>query len=116
MPMIFPVPHERPAQGVPSHSRPRTGGAEHVLVDLARVASGAGIDMTVVSMMPTTGLRYPETLHNLGVDVRSTGVAGMVGPPGPGRLRRLIADASAPTSFIRISSTPTSSPVAWRRR
>ena len=47
------------------------GGAEHVLVDLARVANGAGIEMTVVSMMPTTGLRYPEILRNLGVGVHS---------------------------------------------
>ncbi|MEK7252213.1 MAG: glycosyltransferase family 4 protein [Actinomycetota bacterium] len=68
------------------------GGAEHVLVDLARVANGAGIEMTVVSMMPTTGLRYPEILRNLGVGVHSLELRAWWDPRGPGRLRRLIAD------------------------
>lgn len=68
------------------------GGAEHVLVDLARVAAPAGFDLSVVSMMPLTGLRYPEVLRELGVAVRSLDLGAWWDPRGPGRLRRLLAD------------------------
>lgn len=67
------------------------GGAEHVLVDLAGVAASAGLDMSVVSMMPTTGLRYPAMLRDLGVDVHTLGLRGWWDPRGPQRLRRLVA-------------------------
>lgn len=67
------------------------GGAEHVLVDLARVASGSGIEMTVISMMPTDGLRYPEILRSLGVVVHSLELLAWWDPRGPGRLRRLVS-------------------------
>lgn len=67
------------------------GGAEHVLVDLATVAADAGIDLTVVSMLPTDGLRYPETLRASGVAVRSLGLRAWWDPRGPRRLRRLVA-------------------------
>jgi hypothetical protein len=66
------------------------GGAEHVLVDLATVAAGAGIDLTVVSMLPTTGLRYPDLLRAAGVRVASLDLRAWWDPRGPRRLRRLI--------------------------
>jgi len=68
------------------------GGAEHVLVDLARAAAPAGIDMTVVSMMPTTGLRYPEMLRNLGVAVHALDLRAWWDSRGPRRLGRVVAD------------------------
>lgn len=68
------------------------GGAEHVLVDLARVAAKAGIDMTVVSMMPTIGLHYPDVLRDLGVVVRSLDLRAWWDPRGPRRLRGIVAE------------------------
>ena len=47
------------------------GGAEHVLVDLARVAPEAGIEMRVLSLMPLGSQRYPQVLRDLGVQVGS---------------------------------------------
>ena len=47
----------------------RAGGAEHVLADLGRVAPEAGIEMSVLSMMPLAGRRYPGVLADLGVTV-----------------------------------------------
>jgi glycosyltransferase involved in cell wall biosynthesis len=69
------------------------GGAEHVLVDLARVAPGAGIEMSVVSMMPLTGRRYPDVLRDLGVPVHSLGLPSRWDPRGPRRLAALLAPA-----------------------
>lgn len=66
------------------------GGAEHVLVDLARVAVGAGIDLRVVSMMPLAGRRYPPLLQEAGVPVGSLDLASRWDPRGPGRLVRLL--------------------------
>ncbi|MBI5156903.1 MAG: glycosyltransferase family 4 protein [Acidimicrobiia bacterium] len=66
------------------------GGAEHVLVDLARVAKPAGLDMSVVSMLPTEGLRYPEALREAGVTVRSLDLRSWWDPRGPRRLRRVV--------------------------
>ncbi len=66
------------------------GGAEHVLVDLASVAASAGLEMSVVSMMPTDGLRYPEVLRGLGITVRSLGLHAWWDPRGPRRLRRVV--------------------------
>ncbi|MBN2113351.1 MAG: glycosyltransferase, partial [Acidimicrobiia bacterium] len=47
------------------------GGAEHVLVDLARVAPEAGLEMRVLSLMPLGEYRYPQVLRELGVRVDS---------------------------------------------
>lgn len=71
------------------------GGAEHVLVDLAAVAAGAGIDLTVVSMLPTVGLRYPEMLREAGAGVVSLDLRAWWDPRGPRRLHRLV-DAERP--------------------
>ena len=70
-----------------------TGGAEHVLVDLARVAEEAGIELSVVSMMPLTGRHYPEMLRDLGVPVHSLGLPSRWDPRGPGRLTALLGPA-----------------------
>jgi len=52
----------------------RRGGAEHLLVDLAGVAAGFGIDMSVVSLMPTEGHGYASALRRAGVPVESLGL------------------------------------------
>jgi len=49
----------------------RHGGAEHLLVDLAGVAAGAGIEMSVVSLMPAEGHDYADALRRAGVEVLS---------------------------------------------
>ncbi|MEE9299465.1 MAG: glycosyltransferase family 4 protein [Acidimicrobiia bacterium] len=67
------------------------GGAEHVLVDLATVAEAAGIDMSVVSMLPLGRFRYPRLLRESGVRVESLDLAAWWDPRGPRRLRRLLA-------------------------
>jgi len=66
------------------------GGAEHVLVDLARVAGDAGIEMRVVSMMTLDGRRYPGDLRRLGVPVDSLGLSSRWDPRGPHRLSVLL--------------------------
>ncbi|MCU0282218.1 MAG: glycosyltransferase [Acidimicrobiia bacterium] len=66
------------------------GGAEHVLVDLARVAPGAGIEMRVLSLMPLGGHRYPQILRDLGVRVDSLDLPSRWDPRGPGRAVRLL--------------------------
>ena len=68
------------------------GGAEHVLVDLARLAGPAGLDMSVVSMLPTGSLRYPEALRESGVTVRSLDLRSWWDPRGPRRLRGVVAE------------------------
>lgn len=68
------------------------GGAEHVIVDLARAAAPAGLAISVVSMLPIEGLRYPERLRDLGVPVRALDLSAWWDPRGPRRLRRLLAD------------------------
>jgi glycosyltransferase involved in cell wall biosynthesis len=49
----------------------RDGGAEHVLVTMAEVAATAGLELSVVSLMPDQDLRYARQLRELGVTVRS---------------------------------------------
>jgi glycosyltransferase involved in cell wall biosynthesis len=66
------------------------GGAEHVLVDLARVAPSAGLEMRVLSLMPLAGHRYPQALRDLGVRVESLGLRSRWDPRGPGRALRLL--------------------------
>ena len=66
------------------------GGAEHVLVDLARVAPEAGLEMRVLSLMPLAGHRYPQILRGLGVRVDSLDLPSRWDPRGPGRAVRLL--------------------------
>jgi glycosyltransferase involved in cell wall biosynthesis len=66
------------------------GGAEHVLVDLARVAPSAGLELSVLSLMPLAGHRYPQMLRDLGVRVESLGLRSRWDPRGPGRALRLL--------------------------
>ncbi len=66
------------------------GGAEHVLVDLAQAAPGAGIEMRVVSMMPLGSHRYPARLREAGVRVDDLALASRWDPRGPRRLARLV--------------------------
>jgi len=66
------------------------GGAEHVLVDLARVAPAAGIEMSVLSLMPLGGHRYPVLLRGLGVRVECLDLPFRWDPRGPVRAVRLL--------------------------
>ena len=66
------------------------GGAEHVLVDLARVAPAAGLEMRVLSLMPLGGHRYPQMLRDLGVRVDSLDLPSRWDPRGLGRAVRLL--------------------------
>jgi len=61
-----------------------------VLVDLARVAAGAGMEMSVVSLMPTDGLAYPAALERAGVEVVSLGLRSPWDPRGPRRMREVL--------------------------
>lgn len=47
------------------------GGAESLLVDLATAAGAAGLELSVVSLMPSATLAYHRRLAQLGVPVRS---------------------------------------------
>ena len=62
------------------------------LVDLARVARHAGIEMTVVSMMPLGDHRYPRELAARGIDVRSLDLASRWDPRGPGRALGVVTE------------------------
>jgi glycosyltransferase involved in cell wall biosynthesis len=70
----------------------RPGGAEHVLVDLASVARRAGIELSVVSLLPIDGLRYAAALVESGVRVETLGLRAWWDPRGPKRMRRVLAD------------------------
>ncbi|MCB2223435.1 MAG: glycosyltransferase [Actinobacteria bacterium] len=70
----------------------RRGGAEHLLVDLAGAAAGAGLEMSVVSLMPTGGHGYADDLRRAGVDVRSLDLRTRWDPLAGRRLAALLAD------------------------
>ncbi len=73
----------------------RAGGAEHLLVDLAGLAPDAGIDLSVVSMMPLHGSRFANSFTRLGVPVFSLGLPSRWDPRGPGRARALLSEVGA---------------------
>lgn len=56
------------------------GGAEALLVDLARVAPGAGIELGVVALMRVRDRRYADALAGLGVRVTDLGFASRWDP------------------------------------
>ena len=58
------------------------GGAEHVLTTLALAAPQAGLELSVLSLMPATGHRYARVLTDLGVDVRSLELRSRWDPRG----------------------------------
>ena len=68
------------------------GGAEKLIVDLARLAPEAGVDISVVSLMPLGDHHYPRVLDGLGVPVRSLDLASRWDPRGRGRLRAVLGD------------------------
>lgn len=69
----------------------RRGGAEHVLVDLAGVARDAGIDLSVVSLLPTQGMAYADDLVAAGVDVVGLDLRGWWDPRAGTRMRAALA-------------------------
>ncbi|MFQ5947967.1 MAG: glycosyltransferase family 4 protein [Acidimicrobiia bacterium] len=68
------------------------GGAEHVLLHLARAAPEAGLELSVVSPMPFAGHDYPGRLRALGVEVRSLDLATRWDPRGLRLGRAAVAD------------------------
>jgi len=66
------------------------GGAEHVLVDLARLAPDAGLEMSVLSLMPLGEHRYPQVLRRLGVRVDALDLPSRWDPRGLPRAVRLL--------------------------
>jgi len=70
----------------------RRGGAEHLLVDLAGVATAAGMEMSVVSMMPAAGHGYAEALRSAGVPVRSLDLRSRWDPRSARRLTSMLRD------------------------
>jgi hypothetical protein len=68
----------------------RRGGAEHLLVDLARVTGEVGLSMTVVAPMELPHDGYAADLREAGVEVVSLGLASRWDPRGAGRLRRVL--------------------------
>ncbi|MCJ7725756.1 MAG: glycosyltransferase [Acidimicrobiia bacterium] len=68
----------------------RRGGAEHLLVDLAGVAAGVGMEMSVVSLMPTEGHGYAAALHRAGVPVRSLELRTRWDPRAAGKLAEVL--------------------------
>ena len=71
------------------------GGAEKLIVDLARLAPGQGIDLGVVSLMPFGDHEYPRELASLGVDVRSLDLRSRWDPRGRARANKAIAAMGA---------------------
>lgn len=72
----------------------RRGGAEHLLVDLAGVAAAAGMEMSVVSLMPTEGHGYAAALQRAGVPVRSLDLKTRWDPRAAGRLASVLKDVA----------------------
>lgn len=50
------------------------GGAEQVLLELATAAPAVGLELSVLSLMPTEGRLYPPRLRALGIPVASLGL------------------------------------------
>ncbi|MDX1691177.1 MAG: glycosyltransferase [Acidimicrobiia bacterium] len=67
------------------------GGAEKLIVDLARLAPEGGIDLSVVSLMPFGDHRYPRVLDSLGIPVRSLELRSRYDPRGASRLTATLA-------------------------
>ncbi|MDQ1632423.1 MAG: hypothetical protein QOC80_2395 [Frankiaceae bacterium] len=63
------------------------GGAEQVLVDLAAAFPEAGVELSVLSLMPTEGQAYADRLRSLGVPVSSLDLPNRWDPRG---LRRAV--------------------------
>lgn len=94
------ITHAPSRHGQPSPARLRVchlihslgpGGAEDVLVDLAKASRRTAIDVSVVSMMRAGEERHAEQLLSLGIPVRSLGMASRWDPRA---LRRGVAVTS----------------------
>lgn len=67
------------------------GGAEHVLVDMAEVAAGAGIDLSVVSLMPFPAIdSHVGALRDRGASVSTVDLSSRWDPRAFGRAVRVI--------------------------
>lgn len=70
----------------------RRGGAEHLLVDLAGVAAAVGMEMSVVSLMPTEGHGYADALQRAGIDLRSLDLRSRWDPRSARMLSSVLRD------------------------
>jgi glycosyltransferase involved in cell wall biosynthesis len=68
------------------------GGAEKLLADLARLAPDAGIELSVVSLMPLGDHLYPRMLAELGVAVRSLDLSSRWDLRGRRRIRDVVGE------------------------
>jgi glycosyltransferase involved in cell wall biosynthesis len=68
------------------------GGAEHTLVELARVAPEQSMELAVVSLMPLGSDPFPQRLRELGVGVHELDLASRWDPRALARGRRIIED------------------------
>jgi glycosyltransferase involved in cell wall biosynthesis len=68
------------------------GGAEHTLVELARVAPEQNMELAVVSLMPLGSDPFPQRLRELGVGVHELDLASRWDPRALARGRRIIED------------------------
>ena len=68
------------------------GGAEQVLVDLAAAFPQAGVDLQVLSLMPTEGQAYADGLRTLGVPLSTLDLPSRWDPRG---LRSAVAAVAA---------------------
>lgn len=59
----------------------RRGGAEHLLVDLARVAPAAGLDIEVVGLMPVEGHGYGTVIRPADPAALTAAVAELAADP-----------------------------------
>ena len=67
------------------------GGAEDVLVELARVAPAVGLDLSVVALTPLQGAVNAPRLQALGTEVRGLDLTNRWDPRGPRRALDLVA-------------------------
>ena len=70
----------------------RRGGAEHLLVELAGAGAAAGLDLSVVSLMPSDGHGYAAALQRAGVPVHTVGLRNRWDPRAGTKLAGLLRE------------------------
>jgi glycosyltransferase involved in cell wall biosynthesis len=91
------------------------GGAQQVLVDLARVAPDAGIEMSVLSLVPTAGFAAADALQRSGVQVVSLGLRSPWDPRGAGRMRMALRSLGPDVVHSHLDHADVMTALAMRR-
>jgi glycosyltransferase involved in cell wall biosynthesis len=68
----------------------RPGGAEHVLVDMTPLATEAGIELSIVSLLPLDRYDFARRLVEARIQLISLDLVGWWDPRGPRRLREVV--------------------------